>query len=59
MAMWVKCTEKHGQAIYLNMDNATMIFRDDNRSEGTEVIFVGSGSTVVRETVEQILRHSG
>ena len=56
MAAWVKCTDNRGQIVHVNLDNATTLSRDDVRLQGTEVVFIGGGVAVVRETPEQILK---
>jgi len=56
MATWVKCTDNYGQPIHVNLDNATTLLRDDARLKGTEIVFIGGGVAVVRETPEQVLK---
>jgi hypothetical protein len=56
MAAWVKCTDNRGQTIHVNLDNATTLLRDDAKFQGTEIVFIGGGAAVVRETPEQILK---
>jgi len=57
MATWVKCTDEHGKSIYINLDNAITLFRDDDRHRGTIVAFTGDqNNDVVRETPDQILK---
>jgi hypothetical protein len=56
MAASVKCTDNRGQTIYVNLDNATTMLRDDARLQGTEIVLVGGGAAVVRETPEQVLK---
>ena len=58
MAAWVKCTDNRGQTIHVNLDNATTLVRDEIRLQGTEIVFVGGGMAIVRETPEQILNAS-
>ncbi len=58
MPAWVKCTDDRGQTIHVNLDNATTLVRDDVRLQGTEIVFIGGGVAVVRETPEQILKAS-
>ena len=56
MAAWVKCTDNRGQIVHVNLDNATTLSRDDVRLQGTDIVFIGGGVAVVRETPEQILK---
>ncbi len=58
MATWVQCTDEHGQAIYVNLDNAITLFRDDVRHRGTVIAFLGSANDaiVVSDTPDQILK---
>ena len=55
MAGWFMCTDNRCQTIHVNLDNATTLVRDEIRLQGTEIVFVGGGIAIVRETPEQIL----
>jgi hypothetical protein len=37
MGAWIKCTNENGQDIYANQENATTIFRDEDRRRGTVI----------------------
>jgi hypothetical protein len=57
MASWVKCTHEKGHIIYVNLDNADMVFRDSGKPV-TWIEFIGAGTEqiTVRETPEEILQ---
>jgi hypothetical protein len=57
MATWVKCTDKKGQDVYVNLDNATELIPDE-QEQGTVITFLGGGIEVVRETPEEILKRA-
>ena len=59
MAAWVKCRDRHGRTIHVNLDNATTLFRDDAELLGTEIVFVTGGAAIVQETPEQLLKAAG
>ena len=57
MASWVKCTDLKAQAVWVNLDNVTvMTWRDT--PQDTEIIFIGGGEVIVRERPEDLTKRS-
>ena len=42
MAAWIKCTDAKNGAVWVNLDNATHMYRRDNNL--TRVVFPGHGA---------------
>jgi hypothetical protein len=57
MATWVKCADKKGQSVHVNLDNAVEMIPDEQEG-GTVITFLGGGIEVVRETPEEILKRA-
>jgi hypothetical protein len=55
MATWVRCTDKKGQVVHINLDNATELMRDE-QGGGTVITLLGGGIEIVREPPEEILK---
>jgi len=55
MAIWIQCTDLKGQKLYVNLDNAITLFRDDVGRNGTAILFMES-EQVVKETPEELLQ---
>ena len=49
MTTWAKCTNKHGETLWVNLDNVTTMMWRDIPEKGTEVILIGGGQVIVRE----------
>jgi hypothetical protein len=57
MGTWIKCTDERGQIIYVNIDNAVTILRNEAHHRGTVIAFMGASDPIaVRETPEEILK---
>ncbi|HUI21584.1 MAG TPA: hypothetical protein VLZ74_11150 [Methylocella sp.] len=57
MGTWIKCTDERGQIIYVNIDNAITILRNEAQHRGTVIAFMGASDPIaVRETPEDILK---
>jgi len=41
MGTWIKCTDERGQIIYVNIDNAVTILRNEAQHRGTVIAFIG------------------
>jgi hypothetical protein len=55
MTTWVRCTDKKGQVVHINLDNAIEMIRDE-QEQGTVITFLGGGIEFVRESPEEILK---
>jgi hypothetical protein len=54
MTTWAKCKDKHDEAIWINLDNVTIMTRRNKPDPGTEIVFVSGGEVVVQETPEYL-----
>jgi hypothetical protein len=41
MGTWIKCTDERGQTIYVNIDNAITLLRNEAQHRGTVIAFMG------------------
>jgi len=57
MAAWVRCTDRKGQVVHVNLDNAIELSRSEQEN-GTVITLVGGGIEIVRETPEEILKRA-
>jgi len=57
MATWVRCTDKKGLVVHINLDNATELMRDEQEG-GTLIMLLGGGIEIVRETPDEILKRA-
>lgn len=62
MATWIKCTNTNHEAVYINLDNAVTVTRNDVadriNERGTVVSFMGGEQVyiVVTEQPEEIIK---
>jgi hypothetical protein len=62
MATWIKCTNTKHEAVYVNLDNAVTVTRNDVadriNERGTVISFMGGEQVyiVVNEQPEEIMR---
>ncbi len=62
MANWIKCTNTKKMPVYINLDNAVTVMRDDSgqrtRERGTVIEFMGGEQAciVVTEQPEEIIK---
>ena len=62
MATWIKCTNTKKMPVYINLDNAVTMMRDDigqrTREPGTVIEFMGGEQVyiVVTEQPEEIIK---
>jgi hypothetical protein len=40
MGTWIKCTDERGQIIYVNIDNAITLLRNEAQHRGTVIAFM-------------------
>ena len=58
MATWIKCTNTKHEAVYINLDNAVTVTRNNVAERGTVISFMGGEQVyiVVNEQPEEIVR---
>ena len=62
MATWIKCTNTMKMPVYINLDNAVTVMRDESgqriKEHGTVIEFMGGEQVyiVVTEQPEEIIR---
>jgi hypothetical protein len=62
MATWIKCTNTKNMPVYINLDNAVTVMRDDSgqriNDRGTVIEFMGKEQLgiVVTEQPEEIIK---
>jgi hypothetical protein len=62
MATWIKCTNTNNMPVYVNLDNAVTVMRDDTghriQERGTVIEFMGGEQVyiVVIEQPEEIIK---
>jgi hypothetical protein len=62
MGTWIKCTNTNNMPVYINLDNAVTVMRDDTgqriSERGTVIEFMGGEQVyiVVREQPEEIIK---
>jgi len=42
MGTWIKCSDEHGQIIYVNIANAITLLRNESHHRGTVIAFMGT-----------------
>jgi hypothetical protein len=51
MGTWIKCTDERGQIIYVNIDNAITLLRNEAQHRGTVIAFMGASDPVAVRAV--------